>query len=225
MTQPAVRQRADVAAVRVGRGADPLDFVPLAYQTWEGRDDDPDRTWRTLYLASDAFGAWVEVLGRFRPHDDLMAALTDIAGEDGDPAPIPAGRVPLGWLSNRRVAHARVTGRFVDVGGPDTLRWLAQRLPEVLVRCGVRDLDLSAATGPQRELTQAIARELYLHGDTHAIDYPSRYGATIRCIAMFETDGNLPNIQPVGTPYGPSIEADDHALERAMRLHGLSWEL
>jgi len=35
--------------------------------TWEGRYNDPDRTWRTLYLASDAYGAWVEVLGRFRP--------------------------------------------------------------------------------------------------------------------------------------------------------------
>ena len=54
--------------------------------------------------------------------------------EDGDPAPIPAGRVPLSWLSNRRIAHARLKGRFADVGDPDTLRWLAQRLPEVLVR-------------------------------------------------------------------------------------------
>ena len=154
-----------------------------------------------------------------------MAALTDIADEDGDPAPIPAGRVPLSWLSNRGVAHARIQGRFADVGDPDTLRWLATRLTEVLVRCGVRDLDLSAATGPQRELTQAIARELHLHGDTHAIEYPSRHGETIRCIAAFETDSDLPVIEPVGTAYGPSIDADDHALERAMRLHGLSWEL
>jgi hypothetical protein len=192
VTQPVVRQRTDVAAVRVGRGPDPLDLVALAYQTWEGRYDDPDRTWRTLNLASDAFGAWVEVLGRFRPHDDLMAALKDIAEEDGDPAPIPAGCVPLSWLANRRVAHARITGRFADVGDPDTLRWLARRLPEVLVRCGVRDLDLSAATGPQRELTHAIAHELCLHGDTHAIDYPSRYGETIRCIAACEPDGDLP---------------------------------
>jgi hypothetical protein len=67
----------------------------------------------------------------------------------------------------------------------------------------VRDLDLSAATGPLRELTQAIARELYLHGDTLAIDYPSRHGETIRCIAVFETDGDLPVIEPVGTAYGP----------------------
>ncbi len=67
MIQPAVRQRVDVAAVCVGRGPDPLDLVPLAYQTWEGRYDDPDRTWRTLYLASHAYGTWVEGLGRFRP--------------------------------------------------------------------------------------------------------------------------------------------------------------
>jgi hypothetical protein len=110
--------------------------VPLGYQTWEGRHDDPDRIWRTLNLASDAFGAWVEALGQFRPHDDLMVALKDIAQEDGDPAPIPAGCVPLSWLANRRVAHTRITGRFADVGDPDTLRWLARRLPEVLVRCG-----------------------------------------------------------------------------------------
>lgn len=95
----------------------------------------------------------------------------------------------------------------------------------MLVRCGFRDLDLSAATGPQRELTQAIARELYLHSDTHAIEYPSHHGETIRCIAVFETDSDLPDIKPVGAAYGPSIEADDHALERAMRLHRLSWEL
>jgi hypothetical protein len=48
----------------------------------------------------------------------------------------------------------------------------------------VRDLDLSAATGPLRELTQAIAREHYLHGDTRAIDYPSRYGETIRPVRI-----------------------------------------
>lgn len=98
-------------------------------------------------------------------------------------------------------------------------------MPGMLARCGVRDPDLSAATGPQRELTQAIARELYLHSDTHAIECPSRHGETIRCIAVFETDSDLPDINPAGAAYGPSIEADDHHLEHAMRLHRLSWKL
>ena len=93
--------------------------MPLAYQPWEGRYDDPDRTWRTLYVATDAYGAWVEVLGRFRPHDDLMAALKDITDEDGDPAPIPEGRLPIVAVPppGRPCPHH---GRFADVGDPDT---------------------------------------------------------------------------------------------------------
>ena len=86
-------------------------------------------------------------------------------------------------------------------------------------------LDLSAATGPHRELTQAIARELHLHATTQALEYPSRYGETIRCLAVFETTTPLPDITPIGPAYGPSLEADDHALERTMNLHNLSWEL
>jgi hypothetical protein len=115
-------------------------------------------------------------------------------------------------------------GRFADVGDPDTLRWLAVRLADVLARNGARDLDLSAATGPRRAVTQAIAREPYLHARTHAIEYPSRHGETIRCIAVFETDSDLPRVEPDGRPYRPSVERDDRALERAMALHDLSWE-
>jgi hypothetical protein len=54
-----------------------------------------------------------------------------------------------------------------------------------------------AATAPSR------------HHARHA--YPSRYGETIRCLAVFQTDGDLPGIASAGAAYGPSIEADDHA--------------
>jgi hypothetical protein len=42
---------------------------------------------------------------------------------------------------------------------------------------------------------------------------------------VVRNDGDLPAIAPVGAAHGLSIEADDHALERAMRLHRLSSEL
>jgi hypothetical protein len=84
---------------------------------------------RVARLARSRNGTHQAAGRRGGPHDDLAAALKDITDEDGDPAPIPAGRVPLSWLFNRRVAHARIMG----------------------------DLDLSAATGPHRELTRAIA--------------------------------------------------------------------
>jgi hypothetical protein len=77
VTQPAVRRRVEVTAVRVGRRPDPLRFVPLAYQSWEGRDDDPDRTpGEPCASLVNAYDAWIEALGRFRPHDDLWLPCT-----------------------------------------------------------------------------------------------------------------------------------------------------
>jgi hypothetical protein len=109
--------------------------VPLEYQTWEGRYDYPDLL-STLYPASNVYGAWAEVLGRFRPHDDLVAALKDITDEDGDPAPIPAGRVPLSWPSNRRVAHALITGSSPTLAIPTPSAGSPPACPRSSFRCG-----------------------------------------------------------------------------------------
>jgi hypothetical protein len=96
---PRVEQHAGIDIVRVGRKPDPLAFVPLQHQTWQGRFDDPDRLWRTLYTASDEHGAWVEVLGRFRAHPDTQTALDQVVDEADDPTPIPAGTVSPAWLA------------------------------------------------------------------------------------------------------------------------------
>jgi hypothetical protein len=85
---PRVEQRAGIDVVRVGRKPDPLAFVPMQYQTWAGRFDDPDHLWRTLYTASDEHGAWVEVLGRFRAHPETQAALDEIVEEPDDAAAV-----------------------------------------------------------------------------------------------------------------------------------------
>ena len=64
--------------------------------------------WGVLYLAGDASGAGSRCWDASAPTTTSRAALKDVTDEDGDPAPIPAGRVPLSWLSRRRVAHARI---------------------------------------------------------------------------------------------------------------------
>lgn len=226
MTQvhPHVEQRAGIDVVRVGRKPDPLAFVPIQHQTWAGRFDDPDRLWRTLYVASDEHGAWVEVLGRFRTHTDTQAALDEIVDEPGDPAPIPAGTVSMAWLATRAIGHAKVMARVADLASADTLRWLDLRpaLRPMLADLGVEDLDLSVATGQHRPITQVIARELRLHADADAIEYPSRYGAPTTCHALFESTGDLPLIEPTAPPSGVDLQSE--ALTQAMVLHGLQWE-
>jgi len=221
---PNVEQRAGIDVVRVGRKPDPLAFVPMQHQTWAGRFDDPDRLWRTLYTASDEHGAWLEVLGRFRAHPDTQAALDDIIEEPGDAAPIPAGTVSLAWLATRAIGHAKVMARVADLASADTLRWLDLRptLRPMLDSLGVEDIDLSVATGQHRLITQTIARELRLHADADAIQYPSRYGAPTTCYALFETAGELPLIEPTAPAAGVDLKSE--ALTEAMVLHGLQWE-
>jgi len=196
----------------------------MQHQTWAGRFDDPDHLWRTLYTAGDEHGAWVEVLGRFRAQPDTQAALNGIVEEPGDAAPIPAGTVSLAWLATRAIGNAEVMARIADLASADTLRWLDLRpaLRAMLDEREVQDLDLSIATGRHRPITQAIARELRLHADADAIEYPSRYGTPTTCYALFESTGDLPLIEATAPPIGVDLKGE--ALSEAMVLHRLQWE-
>jgi hypothetical protein len=98
------------------------------------------------------------VLGRFCPHDDLIAAIKDIAEEDGDPAPIPAGGVPLSWLSNRRVAHALITGRFADVGDPDMTIVTAGRLGSAATLASTAPRQVVEAHGALKRVVIGLER-------------------------------------------------------------------
>lgn len=190
----------DLAVVRVGRLPDPLAFVPLAVHTWAGRFDDPHRLWRTLYAAEDEYGAWVEVLGRFRGHTGTSELAAAVEPEATDREPAPAGTVALSWIGERGVARAEVRARVVDLGSDVTLRWLDLRAPlrGLLMERGIRDLDLSMVAGPDRRVTQAVAREFRASADADVLRYPSRYGGPSVCFAIFEPIDGLPDIRPSG---------------------------
>lgn len=66
------------------------------------------------------------------------------------------------------------------------------------------DLDLSAASGPQHHPTQATMRERCHHGDTHAIEHPSRSIGPTSGTAKGEADSDLDRSQPTRTPDGPA---------------------
>lgn len=213
-------EHVSVQAYRVGRAPEPLAWPPFEHLMWDGRFDDPDRVSRTLYLADSVFGAWVEVLARFRPDPLALDHLARVEGEAGD-VPTNTG-VPMGWLASRRVVAAEVAGRVAEVGNAVTLRWLEARLRDWLTDRRVETLGLAEAVGADRELTQRVAWTLRLHGDAAIVSYPSRHGEDIRCYAVFESDGSRLTIDLVGEPVGPDLEAHDGAFMHALRHHDLS---
>lgn len=208
-----------VECYRVGRHPDPLAHAPHHAQPWDGRYDDPDRVSRTLYFADSAYGAWVEVLARFRPEPGLRDALERIVGEDDDP-PGPSFGVELRWLATRAVAHVTITGRLARVTDARTLAWLDAQLRDDLAARDLDQVDLAAATGPDRALTQRIARALRLHADIEGLAFTSRHGDDITCYAVFEASGGRPHIDTHSIA-GVSLSGHNDAFERARALHGL----
>lgn len=220
---PSIEQCVGLRVVRVARHPDPLAFIPLPAQTWSGRFDDPDRLRRTLDTATDVYGAWVEVLGRFRAHVPTRQALGAIRSEPGDIEPDARRTIAPGWLASRSVARAKVSARVAHIDADRTLRWLElrPRLREVLAQRGIRAVDVSVVTGPDRHLTQALAGELRLAAEAQAVSYPSRFGTPNRCVAIFEPIRGAPRIEPLDE----ASRADPMAasFRAAMMLHGLSW--
>ena len=189
---------------RVGRAPNP--FVPPSWAfvgadgTFGGRFDDPRgrqglspaRRFRTLYLASESVGAFGESIARFRP--DLAA----LAQPSGSPIPSSTSRlerpaVSAAWRTVRRLGATVLDPRLAiaDIAAPETMQALRDALASVAVSLGLRDIDVSALTGPERTLTQEVARYIYEQADPageplySGIRYLSHYNTGWECWAIF----------------------------------------
>lgn len=196
---------------RIGRLPDPLAWPP-----WEvvgsGRFDDPRREFRVLYAAAQRRGAFVETMAPFRPSVEALAGMRLADGEEQR----PGGIVPADWYQRRAVARLRLLPRqrWLDLRAPETREELRAELAATLMTLGLSDLDLSRALGPQRTLTQAIARWAYDHGYA-GLAYASRLDSALTLWALFERAA----FEPVGLP--EPITADDFDLVATARLFGL----
>jgi RES domain len=212
---------------RVARIPDP--FAPpdwmyaLTDGTFGGRFDDPAgrlgipprRRFQTLYFAGSPAGAFAEAISRFRPDLDVQSAL------HGSRA--AAGTVPAEWRAVRRVGMTVIepSAVFVDIGDARTLAVLRRVLAPTALRLDVPDVDLSAVTGPVRQLTQEAARYLYElrtsagHPRFAGIRYTSRLDRSWECWAIF-TDRLAHRVIRVD-----AIEANDAGLLEAARRLGL----
>jgi hypothetical protein len=197
---------------RVGRLPDPLAWPP-----WElvgdGRFDDPQREFRVLY-AGHRRACFLETLAPFRPSVEALAALQQVTGSQ---EPMPRGVVPADWYQKRAVARLRLKTRqrWLDLRAAETREALRSELAATLLDLGLADLDLSGVLGPQRRLTQAIARWAYEHGYI-GIAYLSRFDDALSLWAIFE--GAV--FEPVGVP--EPIVPDDPDLVATAHLFGLA---
>ena len=156
--------------------------APILTYTGTGRFDDPLHKFRVLYASSFRLGCFLESLARFRADFSLLDELKQIKGKDDFQ---PLGIVPNDWLINRLLGSANLGGTYADVLSAEWIGWLRVRLSEYCAKAGVQELDTSAILSPNRQLTQEIARTIYIDG-LSGIRYHSKFGYDIVNWAIFE---------------------------------------
>jgi hypothetical protein len=176
-----------------------------------------------IYASSEREATFRESLARYRADPAILAAQISGADDEDAPVTIPAGVIPAGWLSRRRMGTAELVGTFCDVGHTDSLAHLRRHLASRLLHYGLDDLDAGdIRTRAPRRLTQEISRYVFLQtsaGDAPAfagIRYGSRLGDNLTNWAIFE-----PN-EPHVIESAAEIDRDDPDLQATLDAYDLA---
>jgi len=219
---------------RVGYKPSSWRWTPWVYADhgrFDGRWDDPDGIWRTLYVGASTLACYLEVLAPFRPDPILAAELDDIVDDQEDGVTMaPPGTLPLSWCTDRLISAADLTGSFALVGSHESLPTLRQRFLDAARHAGLQDLDGSAIrAGQPRELTQAISSWIYRlatpTGDPLAgIQFDSRHGDGLLLWAIYERDHTSSIPTELDNFSGEhDVTPADSDLVEAMRIHRITW--
>lgn len=226
-------------AYRVAQDFDPFEPPDWSYAgddgTFGNRFDDPgaergipkaERS-RMIYCATLRAAAFGETIARFRPDVELLAKLEEIEDDEPVSPELRGGVVPEEWRLSRRLGATRLDEslRFVDIDAAQTLRVLRRELASVAATLGIPDIDLGAVSGPNRRLTQEVARYVYEQRDSTGqslfagIRYLSRLNPEWELWAVFaDRIGHPPH------EVTESIRVDDPDFVEAASLLGLEIE-
>jgi RES domain len=164
---------------RVARGLDPFEPPDWSYagddRTFGNRFDDPGagrgipeaERFHMIYCATLRAAAFGETIARFRPDLELLTKLEDIEDDEPLGPDLRGGVIPEEWRLSRSLGATQLDEalRFVDVDATQTLQVLRRELASVAAAVGLSDIDLGAVAGPNRLLTQEIARYVYEQHD------------------------------------------------------------
>lgn len=219
---------------RVGRAPDPWAWVEPQY-AGHNRWDDAGGVFRTIYAADSLYACYVEVLAYARPDvkpdDPGLLSGIDEDPEDADAFPVPAeGSIPRDWIGGRMAATARLDGPYADVRTAETIAALRPSFAPLSLKLGYPDFDAAALKSANpRELTQRVASYLYALTDgsgssmVDGVRFASRHGDELTMWGVFERPGDEPSSHHLERGTAQLVDVDDPDLQRAMRLHGLSW--
>jgi RES domain-containing protein len=216
---------------RVGYRPDPFGWTPWEYATdgrFHGRWDDPDGTYRTLYVGASLLACLLEVLADFRPDPALAVDLAFIQAEPGDDERYPTvgtGMLPRSWLDGRVAGAAVLTGEFVDVRRARTIATLRARFGGLAADLGFPDLDAAAIKSrAPRELTQSVSRWLYgaIEPPVAGVAFASRFGDDLAMWAVFEQPGDSATSSTLTATQEIDL-AVAAELAEAMGIHHLTW--
>jgi hypothetical protein len=160
------------------------------------RFDAPDCEYRTLYFASVPYGAWLEKLSRFRPIAGLAAMIDAALDEDPDPEhdqPLPDGSLPADFFAPLVIGEAQldVAVRFIDVAHEHTLAALSHHIGRAFLdRYGLKRFDTGVPAHQDRNITRALALELYRLAERDpaivGLRYSSTHAGGVDCWALWE---------------------------------------
>ncbi len=188
---------------RVSRiGAEPFGPPPWD-KAGANRFDDPERSYRVIYVASNRAGAFGESLARYRRSLSLLALMQGVEDDEPldqalaallDPADERRGVVPFDWRFRRQIGATILDPPlvFADILDAGTISHLRVITAPVSATIGIRDFDLSTVLGPERAITQACAQYIHsLHDEQGTprfagIRYRSRLNDRWTCWAIFD---------------------------------------
>lgn len=220
---------------RVGYAPQPWDWTPWQYAEqgrFDGRWDDPDGVWRTVYVGASPLGCYLEVLAPFRVDTTLQSELAEIDEDPSDCADYPTiagGVVPASWRRARRIGTASLSGWYALPADKESLPALRSRFLPLAIRLHLPDVDAGTIRlAKPRTFTQHIAQWIFQQVGPDGrplagVRFESRHGDNLALWAAFErpADGDV-SAWLNHTDANP-IDADDAHLIDAMRIHRLRW--
>jgi hypothetical protein len=241
MTQaprPALQTSGDPGEVwRVGFAPNPWAWTPWEYAgdagRFNGRWDDEQAVFRTLYTSESLLGCFLEVLAPLRPNSVAFAELAEIE-DDGaavslhaDPEP---GAVGFSWLSDRLFGRGLQTGTYAEVTRAESIGFL--QATGIFDRLGIpaSRVDASLLKDPRsRKVTRTVARFLFDQYDEQrrpfvdGVAFRSRMGDELRMWAVFERTEAETSEHVTPDDDIERVAEDIPELLEAFRILGLHW--